>query len=155
MVSCAPPPTHTTTSLPPTALRALPEETNDPGVVDFFRAYELDPAFEPLMDLPTAFPILAAALRGGRGGMAGEPRIRTPVTQLLPGATPSTNAWHRDGGHIRITYILDDLEPGGGGTACLPGSGCSNGRAWAVTVAALTETVAANSPPRRSEFREA
>ena len=117
-----------------TALCALPEETNDPGVVDFFRAYELDPAFEPLMDLPTAFPILAAALRGGRGGMAGEPRIRTPVTQLLPGATPSTNAWHRDGGHIRITYILDDLEPGGGGTACLPGSGCSNGRAWAVTV---------------------
>ena len=69
------------------------------------------------MDLPSTFPVLAAALRGGRGGLPGEPRLRTPVTQLLPGFTPSTNAWHRDGGHIRLTYILDDMPPDGGGNS--------------------------------------
>jgi hypothetical protein len=98
------------------------QESNDRGVVDFFRAYEVSQAFEALMDLPSAFPILAAALRGGRGGPAGEPRLRTPVTQLLPGHTPSTNAWHRDGGHIRLTYILDDMPPNGGGTAMVAGT---------------------------------
>jgi hypothetical protein len=98
------------------------QETNDEGAVDFFRAYEISPAFEPLMDLPSVFPILAAALRQGRGGLVGEPRIRTPVTQLLPGHTQSTNKWHRDGGHIRLTYILDGLEHGGGGTALVAGT---------------------------------
>ena len=97
-------------------------ETNDAGVVDFFRAYELDPSFEPLMDLGAVFPILDAALRQGRDGRSGVPRLRTPVTQFLPGNTPSTNSWHRDGGHIRLTYILDDLEGDGGGTAVVAGS---------------------------------
>lgn len=92
------------------------------GVVDFFRAYEVSPAFEPLMDLPSTFPVLAAALRAGRGGPAGEPRLRTPVTQLLPGHTRSTNTWHRDGGHIRLTYILDDMPHDGGGTAMVAGT---------------------------------
>ena len=36
-------------------------ETNDADAVDFFRAYELDPSFEPLMDLETVFPILDAS----------------------------------------------------------------------------------------------
>lgn len=98
------------------------QESNDDGVVDFFRAYEIAPAFEYLMDLPTTFPILAAALRTGRGGLEGEPRLRTPVTQLLPGHTPSTNAWHRDGGHIRLTYILDNMPPDGGSTALVAGT---------------------------------
>ena len=44
------------------------------------------------------------------------------MTQFLPGNTPSTNSWHRDGGHIRLTYILDDLEGDGGGTAVVAGS---------------------------------
>eukprot|EP01043_Picozoa_sp_COSAG02_P084824 COSAG02_NODE_22588_length_747_cov_1.049383_1_plen_202_part_10 len=85
------------------------QESNDDGVVDFFRAYEISPAFEPLMDLPSTFSVLAAALR-------------TPVAQLLPGKTPSTNAWHRDGGHIRLTYILDDMPLDGGGTALVAGT---------------------------------
>ena len=42
-------------------------ESNEPGVVDFFRAYERDSAFEELMDLPTVYPILAKAMRGGHG----------------------------------------------------------------------------------------
>jgi hypothetical protein len=97
-------------------------ELDDAGAVDFFRAYELDASFEPLMDLGAVLPILDAAVRGGRGGSGGgELRLRTPVTQLLPGNTAG-GAWHRDGGHIRCTYIFDDLEEGGGGTAVVAGT---------------------------------
>ena len=70
------------------------------------------------MDHPSIYPILAAALRDGRGGLPGEPRIRDPVTQYMPGRTQGAH-WHRDGPNIRLTYILDDLEEDGGGTACV------------------------------------
>ena len=91
------------------------------GAIDFFRAYEIDRAFECLMDHPSVFPILAAALRHGRGGPPGEPRLRDPVAQFMPGHTQGAG-WHRDGGNIRLTYTLDDLDAGGGGTACVAGS---------------------------------
>ncbi len=114
------------------------------GAIDFFRAYELDPAFECLMDHPSVYlsrtkvrvqlsvslyvssscinvngdryPILATALQSGRGGEPGEPRLRDPVVQYMPGHTQGAQ-WHRDGFNIRLTYILDDLEEDGGGTA--------------------------------------
>ena len=92
------------------------EAGNIDGAVDFFRAYELDPSFECLMDHPSVYPILATALRSGRGGQPGEPRIRDPVVQYMPGHTQGAQ-WHRDGFNIRLTYILDDLEEDGGGTA--------------------------------------
>lgn len=99
-------------------------ESNEPGVVDFFRAYERDSVFEELMDLNSVYPILAAALRGGHGRRPGEPRLLSgPVCQHLPGGTDSKMAWHRDGDYIRLTYFLEDVPPeGGGGTAFLPGS---------------------------------
>lgn len=97
------------------------EAGNIDGAVDFFRAYELSPAFECLMDHPSVFPILAAALRDGRGDVPGEPRLRDPVAQFMPGHTEG-GRWHRDGFNIRLTYILDDLEADGGGTACVSGS---------------------------------
>ena len=79
-------------------------ESNEPGVVDFFRAYERDSAFEELMDLKSVYPILAAALRGGHGRRPGEPRLLSgPVCQHLPGGTDSKMAWHRDGDYIRLT----------------------------------------------------
>ena len=47
-----------------------------------------DPAFEELMDLPSVYPVLARALREGRGREAGEPRLLSgPVCQHLPGGT--------------------------------------------------------------------
>jgi len=64
-------------------------ESDEPGVVDFFRAFELHPCFEELIDLPTVFPVLAAALRGGRGRDPGEPRCGGPVCQYLPAGTGS------------------------------------------------------------------
>ena len=37
-------------------------ESSNEGVVDYFRAYELDPAFEELMDNPRVLPLLKAAM---------------------------------------------------------------------------------------------
>ena len=31
-------------------------------------------------------------------------------------------AWHQDGEYVRLTFSLDDLSPGGGGTQCMPGT---------------------------------
>ena len=105
--------------------RAPVQAGNIMGAVEFFRACELSPLFEPLMDHPAVYPILAAALRRGRGGLPGEPRLRDPVAQHMPGRTQGV-PWHRDGNskgsNIRLTYILDELEQGGGGTACVAGS---------------------------------
>ena len=92
------------------------ENPDYPGVVDFFRAFEHHAVFEELLDLPTVFPILAAALRGGRGREAGEPRCGGPVCQYLPAGVGSKMHWHRDGDLIRLTYLLADLPPDGGGT---------------------------------------
>ena len=100
-------------------------ESDNTAVVDYFRAYELHPAFEELMDLPTVFPIVDAAVRQGRGrrGHAlGARLLSGPVTQHLPAGTPTGQSWHRDGDFIRCTYVLNDLGPGEGGTVFLPGS---------------------------------
>jgi hypothetical protein len=97
-------------------------ESDEPGVVDFFRAFELHPCFEELIDLPTVFPVLAAALRGGRGRDPGEPRCGGPVCQYLPAGTGSEMAWHRDGDLIRLTYLLEDCPSDAGGTTYIPGS---------------------------------
>ena len=97
-------------------------ESDEAGVVDFFRAFELHPCFEELMDLPTVFPVLAAALRGGHGREPGEPRCGGPVCQFLPAGVGSKMAWHRDGDLIRLTYLLQDCPLDAGGTTYLPGS---------------------------------
>jgi hypothetical protein len=67
-------------------------ESDHVGVVDLFRAYEIDPAYEELMDLPSVFPIVQAAITGGRGrpAHAGGPRLLSGlVTQHLPAGTPT------------------------------------------------------------------
>jgi len=97
-------------------------ESDEPGVVDFFRAFEHHSCFEELLDLPTVFPVVAAALRGGRGRAPGEPRCGGPVCQYLPAGVGSKMGWHRDGDLIRLTCLLHDCPPDAGGTAYIPGS---------------------------------
>ena len=86
------------------------------GIVDLNRMYELDPIFEPLMDLPSVFPIAAQIMDGDITLLGGS------IGQYLPPHTPPTMRWHRDGDYVRFTYILDDLGPAGGGTGLLPGT---------------------------------
>ena len=91
------------------------------GIVEVARVYEEEPAFEALMALP---PVLALA----QAALGVEPRLHGgPYAHYVPPRTGSDMAWHRDGdpehgGWLRLTYTLDDLEPGGGGTSLMPGS---------------------------------
>jgi len=87
------------------------ENPDYPGVVDFFRAFEHHAVFEELLDLPTVFPVLAAALRGGRGREAGEPRCGGPVCQYLPAGVGSKMHWHRcAAGPLRSAGLRSDRE---------------------------------------------
>ena len=98
------------------------------GGVDFARAYEEDPAFLPLLDLEPAFGIAMAAMKQGRGGLPGDIRMHSgPIAQEDEGGTSSSMAYHsdgefdRDGGsYLRLTWVLADIAPGGGGTALRP-----------------------------------
>ena len=130
----------------PTAMASGRPADNGDGMVEFYRAYEIDPMCKVMMDLPTVFPIAEEAYRR-RGG---EIRLLSgPDCQHVPADTGSSMHWHHDsapvveawqrdgaqrpgvedgrfggvmGGYLRLTYILSDLEPGGGGTAMVPGS---------------------------------
>jgi ectoine hydroxylase-related dioxygenase (phytanoyl-CoA dioxygenase family) len=100
------------------------------GGVDFARAYEEDPAFLPLLDLQPAFGIAKVAMSQGRGGLPGTIRMHTgPIAQQDAPGTPSGMAYHsdgefdRDGGsYLRLSWVLADIVPGGGGTALCPGT---------------------------------
>lgn len=132
------------------------EEDNGPGIVEFHKAYEIDPACKGLMDLPSVFGIAQEAYRR-RGG---EIRLLSgPVCQHVPARIGSSMNWHADGplkalpaqwhtdgssspelgdgtaadeadaayggrfgGYLRLSYIISDLLPDGGGTALVPGS---------------------------------
>ena len=100
------------------AHRDVPTAVHDPniGTVDLNRLYELDPVFECLMDLPTVFPIARAAMQNDITLLGG------PIGHYLPARAPSPMRWHRDGDYLRFTYLLDDLNPDGGGTTLMPGS---------------------------------
>lgn len=93
------------------------------GIVEVSRVYEEEPAFESLMDLPAVHAVAAAAM----GGTA-EPRLLGgPFAHYVPPGTGSDMPWHRDGDvqhgqWLRLTYTLDDVDPGGGGTGIMPGS---------------------------------
>ena len=45
-------------------------ESDNPGVVDYFRLYALDPAFEELLTLPSIYNIVQRAFTEGRGAPA-------------------------------------------------------------------------------------
>eukprot|EP01052_Picozoa_sp_SAG31_P060474 SAG31_NODE_19646_length_595_cov_1.534274_1_plen_66_part_10 len=54
----------------------------------------------------------------GHGRAPGKLRLLGgPVCQWLPPRTGTEMNWHTDGDYIRMTYTLDDLHEGGGGTA--------------------------------------
>jgi hypothetical protein len=106
-------------------------ESDKPGVVDKFRLYGLDPAYQELLTLPKVFPIVDRAIREGRGRKAhpGGPRLYHEMAQHMPAGTPGGQSWHRDGDYIRCTFTLNDLGPDDGGTVVLPGSHRDDGLA--------------------------
>jgi hypothetical protein len=97
---------------------------NPKGIVDLVRVCEEDAAFEALLDLPPAFEIAQAAMAQGRGGSAGAIRLFTgPIAHHVPPHTPlAQQSWHNDGDYLRLTFVLSDITPGGGGTGFLPAS---------------------------------
>lgn len=101
-------------------------ESPKEGVVDAFRLYAMDDAYEQLLTLPKVFPIIDRAIREGRGrpGHAGGPRLYHEMMQHHPAGTEGGQGWHRDGDLLRCTFTLNDLPPSpiGGGTVVLPGS---------------------------------
>ena len=101
-------------------------ESDKAGVVDAFRLYAMDDAYEQLLTLPKVFPIIDRAIREGRGrpGHPGGPRLYHEMMQHHPAGTDGGQGWHRDGDLLRRTFTLNDLPPSpeGGGTVVLPGS---------------------------------
>ena len=84
---------------------------------DINRLYELDPLFEDLMDYPTVFPIVEAAMEGDIT------LLGAAIANLMPsGSATRSTPWHRDGPYLRFTYFLTDLTEDGGPTAVLPGT---------------------------------
>ena len=71
-------------------------ESDKPGVVDKFRLYSLDAAYEELLTLPKVFPIIDRAIREGRGrkGHAGGPRLYHEMAQHMPAGTPGGQSWY-------------------------------------------------------------
>ena len=108
-------------------------ESDKPGVVDAWRLYGMDPAYEELLTLPNVFPIIDRAIREGRGRPAhtGGPRLYHEMAQHMPAGTPAGQSWHRDGDYVRCTFTLNDLGPRDGGTVILPGSHRDDGMAQA------------------------
>jgi hypothetical protein len=104
--------------------RNVPTAVHDQetGTVDLNRLEELDPVFECLMDLPTVFPIARAAMNDDITLLGGA------IGQYVPAHTPTTMHWHTDGDYLRFTYLLDELDEDGGGTALIPGSHRAQGR---------------------------
>ena len=110
--------------------RQLEAHPPAPGAlrVEVPRILERDPAFEPLMDLPTVFPV-ARALIGADVELASGGEL----DHKLP-RTPAYIAWHgdfqwmqdvpfpRQNFWIRCTYFLGDVEEDTGPFTLLPGT---------------------------------
>ena len=106
-------------------------ESDNPGVVDYWRLYALDACYEELLTLPAIHNICQRAIVEGRGGPHMEPHPAGPVlvhemAQHAPGHTPGGQSWHQDGNSLspslRCTFTLNDLPREGGGTIAFSGS---------------------------------
>jgi hypothetical protein len=106
-------------------------ESDNEGVVDYWRLYALDPCYEELLTLPSIYNICQRAIIEGRGGPGMEPHPAGPVlvhemAQHAPGHTPGGQMWHQDGGStnpsLRCTFTLNALAHDGGGTIAMAGS---------------------------------
>jgi hypothetical protein len=113
-------------------------ESDNPGVVDYWRLYALDPVYEELLTLPSIYNICQRAIIEGRGGPGVQPHPVGPILvhemgQHAPARTPGGQAWHQDGGptdpSLRCTFTLNDLAPDGGGTIALAGTPTTKARA--------------------------
>ena len=78
-------------------------ESDNPGVVDYWRLYALDPVYEELLTLPSIYNICQRAIIEGRGGPGVQPHPAGPILvhemgQHAPAHTPGGQAWHQHGG---------------------------------------------------------
>ena len=123
-------------------------ESDNPGVVDYWRLYAMDPVYEELLTLPSIYNICQRAIIEGRGGPGIEPHPAGPVlvhemAQHAPGYTPGGQKWHQDGGtanpSLRCTFTLNDLLPDGGGTIAMAGSHTPQSREYGNVLNTLEE----------------
>lgn len=73
-------------------------ESDNEGVVDYWRLYALDPVYEELLTLPSIYNICQRAIIEGRGGAEMEPHPAGPIlvhemAQHAPGRTPGGQQW--------------------------------------------------------------
>lgn len=115
--------------------RRLPpaQGSEDQGIEGMFLDPRLDPIFAELFDNPRVLPLVARAM-AERTKCARYPDGEQPTLldmndgQYMPAGCGHTFAkrknmgWHPDGEYVRLTYLLDDLSPDGGGTCFYAGS---------------------------------
>lgn len=83
---------------------------------DVNHVWDLDPAFEDLMDLPGVFEVAERYMEGDITLLA------TAIANFMPRRTPARVPWHADGPYVRLTYYLTDVAEHAGPTAVLPGT---------------------------------
>ena len=110
-----------------------PDGSEEEGIVGMFLDPWHDPIFAELFDNPAVLPLVERAMRE-RTKCARYPQGERATLldmndgQYMPAgcgerfALRKNMGWHPDGEYVRLTYILDDMEPAGGGTAFYPGS---------------------------------
>jgi hypothetical protein len=92
-----------------------------------------NPLFASLFDNPGVLPLVQRAMRERTRCPAwpdGESATLLDMNDahFMPAGCGDTffqrkrMGWHPDGEYVRLTYLLDDLDPDGGGTAFYPGS---------------------------------
>jgi hypothetical protein len=89
------------------------EADNGPGIVEFHRAYEIDPVCKGLMDLPSVFGIAREAYRRRGGDIR---LLSGPVCQHVPARIGSSMNWHADG-PLKALPSQEWHTDGGGGSA--------------------------------------
>ena len=70
------------------------EADNGPGIVEWYRAYEIEEACKAIMDLPGVFGIAKEAYRRRGGDIR---LLSGPVCQHVPAQVGSSMHWHSDG----------------------------------------------------------
>ncbi len=88
-------------------------ESDNEGVVDYWRLYALDPVYEELLTLPSIYNICQRAIVEGRGGAGMEPHPAGPIlvhemAQHAPGHTPGGQQWCAPFGQYRARHGNDD-----------------------------------------------
>ena len=84
------------------------------GVMSLTNLPLQDPAFGALLDLPAVMPLVERMMRERCGGDSAVV-LDMADGHKHPAGFGSDLAWHVDGELVRLTLLVDDIEPGGGG----------------------------------------